>query len=66
MTIDIEDLKKVKLDKDDVIILKVTHDVHKNHKEKLNSDFKRVFPNNYIVIIEKESIEFEIIKKEQS
>lgn len=52
MKIDIEDLKKVKIDKDDVLIVKYKHDGSSYPLERQTKILAKTFPNNKVLFID--------------
>ncbi len=57
----IEDLKKVKLDKDDVLVLCLKEMISENASNRIKKIISSVFPNNKLLILDGDS-ELKVVK----
>jgi len=57
MKIDIEDLKKIKIDKDDVLIIKTRQTLLPNQRKAIESNLKHIFTDNKILCYPEKDIE---------
>ena len=52
MKIDIEELKKVKIDPDDVLIVKSKESLFPTQREKIATTINKILPNNKIIVLD--------------
>ena len=62
MKIEIDDLKKVNLGPDDVLVLSMKKTIPERHAKAIGYIFKKIFPNNELIILE-DGATLETVKK---